>query len=147
MRKLYCIVLASLFLIGGHAQPALQVHEANGILEGVRDDNIRIFRGVPFAQPPVGALRWKEPQPLKSWKGVRKAVKFGPRPMQTANFKDMLFRSEKCSEDCLYLNVWTPAVSDGDKLPVLVYFYGGGYMQGMRRRCAMTERLWRERGL
>lgn len=130
MRKLYCIVLAGLFLIGGHAQPALQVRVANGILEGVQDGNIRIFRGVPFARPPVGALRWKEPQPLKSWKGVRKAVKFGPRPMQTANFKDMVFRSEKCSEDCLYLNVWTPAVSDSDRLPVLVYFYGGGLYAG-----------------
>jgi para-nitrobenzyl esterase len=131
MKKLYCLAVASLFFTSGHTQPAPQVHIVNGILEGVQDTgNIRIFRGIPFAQPPVGDLRWKEPQPVKNWKGVRKAVRFAPRPMQRATPKDMLFRSEKCSEDCLYLNVWAPNTNGGEKLPVLVYFYGGGLYAG-----------------
>jgi para-nitrobenzyl esterase len=111
------------------AQPRAQV--ANGTLEGVTNANdIREFKGVPFAAPPVGDLRWREPQSAKNWTGVRKADKFGPRAMQRAIFGDMNFRSDGVSEDCLYLNVWTPAKSDKEKLPVLVYFYGGGYMAG-----------------
>src|SRR4030095_12857344 len=68
--------------------------------------------------------------PVRKWKGVREADKFGPRCMQRAVFGDMGFRSNGMSEDCLYLNVWTPAKSEKDKLPVLVYFYGGGFIAG-----------------
>ncbi|MCY7328769.1 MAG: carboxylesterase family protein, partial [Saprospiraceae bacterium] len=109
---------------------ALQAKTANGILEGVEESGIRTFKGVPFAAPPVGDLRWREPQPAKHWTGIRKADKFGPRAMQRAIFGDMNFRSAGVSEDCLYLNVWTPARSASDRLPVLVYFYGGGLMAG-----------------
>lgn len=108
-----------------------QVRTANGVLEGVAEKSgVRAFKGVPFAAPPVGELRWREPQPPKNWTGVRKADKFGPRAMQRALFGDMNFRSNGMSEDCLYLNVWTPARSDQEKLPVLVYYYGGGLMAG-----------------
>ena len=89
-----------------------------------------MFRGIPFAAPPVGDLRWKAPQPVESWPGVRPADKFGPRCMQRAMFGDMEFRSNGMGEDCLYLNVWTPARSGEERLPVLVYFYGGGYRAG-----------------
>ncbi|MBN9384288.1 MAG: carboxylesterase family protein [Chitinophagaceae bacterium] len=131
MKELYCLAFLSLALVTSYAQSAPQVHIANGILEGELDSgDIRIFRGIPFAQPPVGDLRWKEPQPVKNWKGVRKALRFAPRPMQTAQFKDMLFRSGKYSEDCLYLNVWAPNTSTDKKHPVLVYFYGGGLYAG-----------------
>ncbi len=78
----------------------------------------------------MGDLRWKPPQPVKNWKGVRRADTFGPRAMQMPIFGDMNFRSNGMSEDCLYLNVWTPARSDKDRLPVLVYFYGGGFVAG-----------------
>ena len=108
----------------------LQVTTANGILEGMDESGIRVFKGVPFAQPPVGDLRWKEPQPVKNWSGVRKADKFGPRAVQLPLFGDMNFRSDGMSEDCLYLNIWTPAKNNNEKLPVLVYFYGGGLMAG-----------------
>ncbi len=107
-----------------------RVKISNGTLEGTETAGIRAFKGIPFAAPPVGDLRWEPPQPVKAWKGVRKADQFGPRAMQRNIFGDMVFRSNGTSEDCLYLNVWTPAKSKRDRLPVLVYFYGGGFVAG-----------------
>jgi len=110
----------------------VQVSIENGIIEGNYDTHtgIQRFFGIPFAKPPVGELRWKAPQPLDNWEGVKETKKFGPRPMQTMVFGDMHSRSNGVSEDCLYLNVWTPAKMDTKDLPVLVYFYGGGNVAG-----------------
>jgi para-nitrobenzyl esterase len=122
----------ALALLSLSAFPANTVKTANGALEGTSNPatGIRMFKGIPFAQPPVGDLRWKAPQPPKNWTGVRKAAQFGPRCAQRPVFSDMNFRSNGMGEDCLYLNVWTPAKSASAKLPVLVYFYGGGFIGG-----------------
>ena len=107
-----------------------------GKLQGVAatgNSPVQIFRGIPFAKPPVGDLRWREPRPAAHWDGVRPADQFGPRCMQKHMWDDMFFRSPKADEDCLYLNVWTPAnLARGAtaKLPVLVYIYGGGFIAG-----------------
>jgi para-nitrobenzyl esterase len=111
---------------------AVQASIENGVIEGNYDTKtgVQTYFGVPFAKPPVGELRWKAPQLLDNWSGVKETKKFGPRPMQAIVFGDMNSRSNGLSEDCLYLNVWTPAKRNVKDLPVLVYFYGGGNVAG-----------------
>ena len=112
------------------ALAAPQATTVNGVLEGVNESGVAVFKGVPFAAPPVGELRWKAPQPVENWTGVKDAKEFGPNPMQRPIFGDMAFGTKEMSEDCLYLNIWTPATSTADKLPVFIYFNGGGMRAG-----------------
>lgn len=110
MKKRILISLAALFVaLGVSSQTQVNVKVAEGILAGTDSSGVKIFKGVPFAAPPVGNLRWREPQPVACWQGVRDATKFGPNPMQERVFGDMNFGTKKMSEDCLYLNIWTPA--------------------------------------
>jgi para-nitrobenzyl esterase len=108
----------------------LQVKTQYGVLEGIEENGVKKFLGVPFAQAPVGDLRWKAPQPVQPWEGIREAKAFGDDPMQPNVFGDMNFRGSGRSEDCLYLNIWTTAKTTADALPVLIYFNGGGLMAG-----------------
>ena len=110
----------------------VQLKVEQGIIEGNYNTHsgIQTYFGVPFAKSPVGELRWRAPQPADHWEGVKETKTFGPRPMQTMVFGDMRSRSAGLSEDCLYLNIWTPAKRDTKGLPVLVYFYGGGNVAG-----------------
>ena len=128
MKKLFLSLAFLLPMMGTMAQT--QVKTAEGILEGKDLSGIKVFKGVPFAAPPVGNLRWKPPQPAKHWDGVREAKEYGPNPMQEPLFGDMNFGTKVNSEDCLYLNIWTPAKTMKEHLPVLIYFNGGGLMAG-----------------
>jgi para-nitrobenzyl esterase len=94
-----------------------------GLLQGTKEDGLTVYRGVPFAAPPVGDLRWRAPQPAAKWEGVRPADKFAPQCVQG-------IQSITMSENCLYLNVWSPAKSASDRVPVLVWIYGGGFSVG-----------------
>lgn len=120
-----------LFAQGNNGFP-VQAKVENGTIEGLYDTKtgLQYYLGVPFAKPPVGDLRWKAPQALGNWTGVKQTKAFGPRAIQAPVFGDMGFRSNGISEDCLYLNVWSPAKRNTSGLPVLVYFYGGGFVAG-----------------
>ena len=118
-------------------QDAAVVDTRLGQVSGTLDANgVHSFKGIPFATPPVGELRWKRPQPAASWDGVRACEEFGPSPMQAkpAPFafwsSEFLIPEEPISEDCLYLNVWTAAPDPQAARPVLVYIYGGGFRSG-----------------
>ncbi|CAB3244715.1 unnamed protein product [Arctia plantaginis] len=112
----------------------VQVHVTEGILEGEEVQNeyggtFYSFKGVPYAQPPVGDLRFKAPQPLQPWTGVRDATEFGPISYQF-NLWDPNHQPPNMGEDCLYLNVYTPQIKPSSLLPVMFYIHGGGYLAG-----------------
>src|SRR5690606_21741285 len=108
---------------------AATVEVQSGLLEGTEEDGLQVFRGIPFAAPPVGELRWREPQPPEAWSGTRKADAVAAACAQGQVAADGRL-GESISEDCLYLNVWSPAQSMDQKLPVLVWVYGGGFGGG-----------------
>ena len=120
-------VVGSLCVIAAAAW-ARPVRVESGAIEGSAENGVIAYKGVPFAAPPLGELRWREPQPAASWKGTRKASSFAPACMQ----EGVSMPGEKppaVSEDCLYLNIWTPARADGH-LPVMMWIHGGGYTNG-----------------
>ena len=114
------------------------LHVSGGLVQGVLNGQtgVTVFKGIPFAAPPVGPLRWKAPQPVQPWKGVRICNAFGPSPMQMKPVSffmigpEFVVPPEPLGEDCLYLNVWTAAKSPEEKRPVMLWIYGGGFITG-----------------
>ena len=135
MKKILTILVFlisfSLFAQQTVVNSAPEVKTKAGILRGVTEGEVSVFKGIPFAAPPVGEFRWRPPQPVKPWEGVRDASKYGPNCAQGGWGAAPGSISEGSSEDCLYLNLWTPAGSkQGAKLPVMVWIHGGGFTGG-----------------
>ena len=115
-----------------------------GLVQGLRQNGVGVYRGIPFAAPPIGDLRWRAPEPVIPWEGVRDASAFGPVCMQSGETVPGL-GTEPMSEDCLYLNIWTPANGAGANLPVMVWLYGGGRHVGSgSARLYWSDRLARK---
>jgi len=133
MRILKSVAIAATLVLASvsAAQTPKPVRTQWGLVQGVNENGLTVYKGIPFGAPPVGDLRWRAPQPPAPWKGVRTADKFGPACMQNpAGGRALGLEQLEVSEDCLYLNVWTPAKSPKDRLPVMVWIYGGGFSLG-----------------
>lgn len=115
------------------------VETENGLISGTHgnDTLVMVFKGIPYAVPPVEYLRWKVPQPVRNWKGIRKCEDFGPSAMQSKpvpfrvwTHEFLIPKAGAINEDCLYLNLWTTAKYSQEKRPVIVYIHGGGFVNG-----------------
>ena len=132
-----CALLLGGLLPVGAQTPVLTVD--GGRIEGVMDEEgVAVYKGIPYAAPPVGDLRWKQPQPVQPWQGVRRCDKWGDASLQGGQEKGSFYWKEfyqdgnpPMSEDCLYLNVWTPAAGQTDAdLPVMFWIHGGAFQNG-----------------
>lgn len=134
MRLFFSVLTIFLSIMGFSQSPIIQI--TSGKISGAIEDNVEVYKGIPFAAPPVGALRWKAPQPVTAWKDVKICTTFSASPMQAEPkpfmvwSKEYLIPEKPISEDCLYLNVWTPKSKSKNKKSVFVYIYGGGFQSG-----------------
>lgn len=159
VKRIFALTVAiSATAMGLDAQNAV-LKVTGGKVQGVASavQGVTVFKGIPYAAPPVGELRWKRPQPVEPWKGIRKADAFGPISWQGGQtpgsfyYKEFYWKDDvKMSEDCLYLNVWAPSGTLGKnkaKLPIAVWIHGGGYVNGYGNEITMDGDAWAERGV
>ena len=137
MRNVILFVAMLVILAAGLviAQQPAPVKVESGLLQGTSENGVTVYKGVPFAAPPVGDLRWRAPRPPATWEGVRKADRFSANPMQEMRERFGPWTAEyqpqgEVSEDCLYLNIWTGAKSGNEERPVMVYIPGGAFTGG-----------------
>lgn len=135
---IYAVVVGLYFMTGvamaEHTQSRAElgiVKTEGGYVSGINENGLRVYLGIPYAAPPTGDLRWKPPEAAKPWEGIWKADRFGPScPQAVAPDFGSEWMPGNMSEDCLNLNVWTPAVDSKEKLPVMVFIYGGAFVRG-----------------
>ncbi len=144
MKSISLIILLCLSISAKAQNPIVKI--ANGKIKGTIniDKTVRIFKGIPFAAPPMGDLRWKAPQPVQNWKGIKQTMAFSRSPTQNRPepflcwSEEFIAQPESLSEDCLYLNVWTTSKSKKEKQAVFVWIYGGGLSSGSAN-CAIYD--------
>ena len=130
-RRIFLAAILTMFVSGfSVAQQPDAIKVEGGLIQGTYEDGLTVYKGIPFAAPPVGDLRWRAPQPAAKWDGVLEANKFAPSPIQGMRMGNRGDQGHGMSEDCLYLNVWTPAKSSKDRIPVFVWIYDGGFNMG-----------------
>jgi len=118
------------FHVFAQTTPLPIVKTEGGLVEGILEEGIVVYRGIPFVAQPVGDLRWRAPQPVQPWEGVLKTQQFCPACPQPSNIVTAFYTKYGMSEECLYLNIWKPEGSTEEKLPVMVWIYGGGFNMG-----------------
>jgi para-nitrobenzyl esterase len=149
----YCLSFFLLFFVLHCQSQAPIVQTTYGPVRGAMENGIRVFKGIPFAKAPVGALRWTPPQRHEGWKDTLAATAFGASAMQANPVPFMMWTEEfiappkPLSEDCLFLNIWTPGRSQKDKLPVLVWIHGGGFTGGAASCAVYDGSAMAERGI
>ena len=120
------------------------IETKSGKIKGTYQEDLYIFKGIPYAAPPVGEFRWLPPQPLAPWKGILRAQTFGPIAPQISGPPGLTQESQ--SEDCLYLNIWSPGL-EGPKRPVMVWIHGGGWTSGSNGGATYDGTAFAENGV
>ncbi len=144
---LLCSALACEVACGVAAAAVDEVRVEGGSLKGAVAGGVVAFKGIPYAAPPTGGNRWRAPQPVTPWKGVRPAAAYGSDCMQLPFPGDAAPLGNKPAEDCLYLNVWAPVERHSGKLPVMVWIYGGGFVNGGTSPAVYDGTHFAERGV